>query len=1202
MGRGVRCAQKMDKRKRVGSKILCSIKQLLFNVEKRVLFMSSKKKNNKPKHHRQKSFSPRHAVMQAKVELSKSKDPESVFNQVRSAIPLGEINDLADWMMQSDKFSSRVFGNPFPRSSREWNVSMIPQPASYMQEFRWACVMLKRYANQLSEFVVKANQFTQSFLLADYADCTSILDDIEVKFGSSIWLIKRRISLLHSAHGLEAQKKFAQSVKDDTGFQFQLIKFLTHYISYRSETTVSPARFMHDLKQTLDGMNLSAGFRAYINFHVLVELPRDIRMLAEIIRHEFGSSVIDRYETFLSVIYHTLLECDKSHYNWVRRLCLDLDTGIDDPRLHGLLNSFPDEYVFTDTISQENINLFQFIVNGNDKAAFDAGLKILQKDPTDLGAIYLTALCGDPEKLKSSELKSSKIPVYLPALISLFSSETISDEWVSLIRLVWILENAPISYFLTDLISREFSPDPILTKSYLPFKFAAWSWKSHPAALLWLDSISDRTTYLDEISSINPEVAVQASYLIHGVSDKNICINGYVGIRNALSEGNLKASLTEAGKLTNNPHKFFARYAIKARTYCLLHLGEHEECIKEVVRNHILHNENIGIFPIREIYEEIDDVCRETLNSSLEYVIFCSLYVDEEATQQQYIRNDSAEDFLSAHGVSMPSCITTLAGNFDKDLLVYFLSKVCKESTYDTWMNFDCSKDVAKERVEICRAIIQLEPAMKDECQAEIRDIMQRLKIKERLREIDQSKIYVDVESVKKAARKNLGDSFARYLSFVESGMTHEDIEIRKMTASFIAEKNIDALVSLEYPQHEMSSLLGNMVVLLRDEFVSSNQHGLDGYLSVRIRHNTLAGQLWSPFDNEHLHLTKGSSGNGEAHDGYWSNRLGMPADSYDFHLFTQALSIFNDAYEELIGEIKSTWIKVAKTKEDPGFINFMLTKPEIGYLSLQVKPNMEFDTFLDSVIDYFFHAKLEPSLERVRSSLQTEAKSRINKLLDELSVSCEAISLDTSALRAAIGHARTNSQTTIDRLTEWFRVAVIEKREPFSIEEAVSITDASIKTACSEFKSNYRHMTPEMADYKMQANLTSFVDLLFIAFDNVVRWSDMGVPSADVCVGFVDNSVVVKIESPVSKTVNSTENISRVKSIYEKVQLDPFSQSVTKEGGSGFYKMQKILHHDFALENIDRKPSLSFEFTDNDTFLVTFKIPISEVRCLEEN
>src|SRR5207253_2252884 len=154
---------------------------------------------------------------------------------------------------------------------------------------------------------------------------------------------------------------------------------------------------------------------------------------------------------------------------------------------------------------------------------------------------------------------------------------------------------------------------------------------------------------------------------------------------------------------------------------------------------------------------------------------------------------------------------------------------------------------------KVCRMLLEMDPEYAESYRTEIKDILRRLMIQKRIREIEQSKIFVDVEGLKNKLKKTMKESFSRYLSFLKSNVqpsTQSDVKDAIQLASL---GSLDKLIKLSLPENEVTDIFQRMVVEFRDQFVSSTEHGLDGYLSVRIRHGTLEGQLRRPLEAANL-------------------------------------------------------------------------------------------------------------------------------------------------------------------------------------------------------------------------------------------------------------------------------------------------------------------------------------------------------------
>jgi hypothetical protein len=526
--------------------------------------------------------------------------------------------------------------------------------------------------------------------------------------------------------------------------------------------------------------------------------------------------------------------------------------------------------------------------------------------------------------------------------------------------------------------------------------------------------------------------------------------------------------------------------------------------------------------------------------------------------------------------------------------LLVFLKEICVEQVMDTWIEFASSSDVALERVEVCKLLADRDPENNDIYQSEIRDIMRRLTIRKRITEVEQSKIYVDTESVKDVAKRVLCEDYKRYLAFRRSGMSQEHRKAIIIANNSIKSGHFEEFLALKFPRNEMSALLEKMVVYLRDEFVASSQHGLDGYLSVRIRHGTLESQLRSAFESEFLLTHKCAEAKEYSPNQFWLERLAF-VNSQDADEVNRCFKDFSSQFDSLVNTIKKEWIQIQKKPDDPGRINFVLLEPEIDYICTCMSEETTLDEFIGLVLDYFITDKLEPSLKNMRRDVQEEIKPRLNELLTQLQTSVEKIgpNVRVHELRSAIGRARPACQNTLDRVASWLRLAKTEKKEPFLLDEVISISESSVRASCSAF-SVVRKIDEPILDLLLQASLPSFVDVMCLIFDNIVRHSGYtDQPEGTVTATFEEPFLCIRVDNRVSDCAATDSKRRQVDEIRKTLTNQLFSTSVSKEGGTGFIKAQKILNHDFRMHNGQFTPSLSFGFTNDNGFCVEVKIPI---------
>lgn len=1138
----------------------------------------------------------------AKVVLSKSKNPAYAIFKARQILNSANYSDFLNWLRLNPYLYKRAFAQPFPDSVEDLRTHPSSPPLSLENELRWCFSMLHPHLSKLDSFNNLREQMDDAFLAGNETQCFMLLDNIQEVYGTSIWFLKKKVTFIQHFQGLERQKIFAETIKSKRESISGFITYIVHYISYRSEPSVTPNSFLSNYQALLSSLDADSNLVVYLRQHILSLPPDTEDDLAGLLCFETAGSMIDAYEMLVNIIQLTIANNLKSIYPLIASVIKKLIKEISDIRLARalcLINTSGniDNLCLKRNIGKPQLSFYDHLANSV------PCFPINGENHIDSTSRIISSVCRIIFA-HSQEKKSLLIPqeTYQSLQSILCGERNHNSSAAHLTRIAWALEGNCAAHFLHLIL--DWAECAYLDVSSQPswFRHIVGLGQITPLEFWWIKDPDVRVLYCaifsDKLSPLSKwliyEVMNEPNDHIYSEPDPedyklwrkmHLCIR----------TNKLSPTLELAEKLLESNNAFFQHQALRTVPFCLTKLDQQEKCINFLAKHTILNPETIFLLPIKEVIETLSIESQKQMAGILSFAIVTDLYVTISGSDLSYLRSFVAEDFLSLNKMSRPSELRYHSGKYNLPQLIYFLRTICTESVMDTWIIFESSIEVAKERVAVCQLLTEIDPEKTEEYQAEIRDIMRKLALKRRLREVEQSKIYVDTSSVKVVSRKILLESFMRYMSFLKTGMSSEEKQILKNTRQRVAQGDVDALLSGAFPRNEMSELFESIIVQLRNEFVSSSQHGLDGYLSVRIRHGTLAGQLRGPLEAEHLVTLQDSKSGKYKDNDYWPKTLQIDDSSNEKEL-QSALSGFTKSYDDLIEKIKSSWLQIKKSPEDNGLVDFTLLRPEVDYLSTGIRENMTFESFLEYVFDYFFSEKLEPSLKNIREKLQANAKPHINDLLLTLQTTVEKAlgSNKTWPLRSAIGKARTQLQNVIDRITEWFRLAEAEMlREPFSVEEAVNISVASIQAACPDFEANI--CTPaNLDDFRIAGNLPSFVDLLFLVFENAVRHSQMAPkPVVNIDVSVENDVLHIKAYNELGKDVPMDEIIVKTQAIQNCLATNVFSESVATEGGSGFYKMQKILHHDFCQNEAGRKPVLDFGIAENTVFYVNMAIPI---------
>ena len=289
--------------------------------------------------------------------------------------------------------------------------------------------------------------------------------------------------------------------------------------------------------------------------------------------------------------------------------------------------------------------------------------------------------------------------------------------------------------------------------------------------------------------------------------------------------------------------------------------------IEVVVDGYLTDLKVVRMLPIAGCIKALDRELTRKVAGRLSTPIILDLFTrfvdDSRVSQRRY----AYDDFLRVNGMKRPSDLRARVTDFNRFQLVYYLRYVCVPQVMEISISFENSQQVEDERLMVCALLIEVDAAnMAIEYEAEIREITKKQVIQGGIRQVEQSKISIDLEPVRRWAERNLRDNYLRYQSLFSSGMSEpsssdaistSDLLDERVTHQKSSNKDED-LPEIgqdvpEVPANEAVSLLLKMVSSLLRECYLDPFHGLDCYISMRIRHGALSGQLRAPLEEEKL-------------------------------------------------------------------------------------------------------------------------------------------------------------------------------------------------------------------------------------------------------------------------------------------------------------------------------------------------------------
>lgn len=1133
-----------------------------------------------------------------------SHNPLATVSGARNSLRISDLRTLARWLHHVRHGNQGVFHGQNPRKIAHLGLQPVLAPVPIEREIIWTSELLKYHATQIKAFIPIAQTFEKSLLAGKYSDCRILLDEIAAQLGLSLWEIENRIALLQLEEGLEKQKRYAADLRVDRD-QADFISFIIFSLSHRNEDSATSGRFATNLSDQLVKWEVDSDLQAYLLFRLANQPPKDDLALASILRYEAVFPLIDYYETFIRLAQIKFSESNESTYHGIfLRELGDLGTLVNDCRIErilfsaGISDSLCDGHLICDLSARDAL------AKGEAGAAVEFAAHAQEQQPLNISN-YITEAQAKAELLASQQ----DSPPNLSAKIASFSlaiagrRDNLRDAELGLEKICLNFRLMGFSSALKSFLYHELSPDPLPNKN-LGLRAFFDSPFLNPTALRHFRLPIQQDNYLRILLNrygSRPAIAIESIAAGVGIASANLTLEALdtpqtsiesiqANLDSLLARNELSEALEVARKYSSPAPSRLRRSASRVECYCLLKLERTEDLVERIVSICVSDPTLSQLLPIRQAATLLNKQTRKQLAAKLSTPILLDLYsrgVDDKFNKP---RAYAYEDFLIAHKLERPSQLGDCYTLFELGQVIYYLRFVCSPSVMQSSSVFSGTRQVEEERLAVLSLLARIDPDNGNDYRAEIRDITRNQIIRQGVRQVEQSKIFANIALIRKWANSNLRESFNRYQALVKAGIggdypAFEDA-FRKLLTGAPLPKEL-----LEIPKNEAMDLLVQLIQALFRECTINPEHGLDSYLSMRIRHGTLSGQLRSPLELEKI-ITQRESGSQE----YKSNSHWLRTLSYiDHHALVaidNRLARFSKEYDSFIDRIAKDLIQVRSNEKQQGLFDVHLTSVGAWYLITETKESTTFDHFLDMCFELFWASVEEQCLKKVRDVIDNQLKKDLNALFDGLADDIDKLSGDNSAtyLNSAIRTAQTGSQQALDHVKAWFQLSRTLSTSELSFNDFVDIGIACVKRTHPEFSpAIVRHVS----DLPLIASLTLVSDIFIIIFDNI--WRHSGIPrnpNVEIAVTNESERLRIIIENEVADGIRTAEVEAKVNRIKGSILDGAYKTSVRSEGGTGFIKLRKIIGNTESAQ-----PILDFGFRADGRFFVDLEIHVMEIR-----
>ncbi len=1084
---------------------------------------------------------------------------------------------LAGRFARHPAYRALTLGHPFPKDMSELSKNVIFATEKFPKEFAWLASLVRAHAEEIQSFVRIRQELETAFLTGNNHRIEELHKDAEAAFGQSVWLSESRILYLDLPGVTGSKVHYTQSMRDAP----PVFAYLVSWVSYRASAGVSPNEADRLLTHVLGEFSGLGGIASILNGRYL-ELNEDTA--AEILSHSDSLPLLDRYQIMLSVLQclfasNAIPADDDSP---IRRVLADLCAHINDPQLYRLARAIGIEIAAA--VDEGFLSLQDDFNRGRfSKVIVDINRRSDLKDIETLELLLRSKMMvGEIEEAFVGELDArtlyNQIETDLAAVLS-YAEEGVEAR-VRLQKFILSHCNSSWAASLRLLLERQSHDERVFEPNRFQTALGLRATVNQAQLVLTLPfgKVRERVM-LRIVAEHGNSVTVATLARLCGVplvafTEEQSSIDRAIIV---LRHGESSSAITWLKDLVaSSEPKIVQLEGLRLLAAAYWRDGQIAEMADLTARLFVQSRYFGAVLPIRDLVEELLkrhneplalSQTRGRLSVSIVFDIF-SRYISSDLDAE---RADSYKDVLKANGVRKASELHQVLDRFPVNELVYFLRFVCVADVLDQSLALDSSRAVEDERVAILLLISELiagktPAAIKDE----LREIRTRQVVRDTTLRLDESKIYVNVEGIRRAIDVSMRDDWNRY-RLMNDGIETALFEILEKVRS---EKTDPLRIYFANPS-ERFALLRKIITALRDEFTLNKEFGLNSNLSTNIRHGYVEREIRAPLLARNL-VTNKDGLDFYLPNKFWLERLASDNPETESRL-SALFEKFSRRIDDEIDRVNRKLLRVQSDETPEGLFRYYLSDAAIMASDATWSSKETFDEFVDAIFAIFWEGT-QRNLVVVRDALRSDV---LAELIDSLNALAQDVAADgydklLPDLEHAITMVQTETRDAVERVASWFTLSSNNEYQDFDLAIAFQAGMNTVKTYFrnlsihEEYTSNGEIMMSGWC-------LPIFARLFFLILDNAATHGARNRSHLKISmfVEVQDDHLFIRATNDLPSDHNHAELANRVLEINRDYAQPKAMELLSEEGGSGYPKIWKLLKTDLR-KNHDLLVSVS--------------------------
>ncbi len=1121
--------------------------------------------------------------------VGKSKERKRIASNIKNNLNYPELCNASDYIEKNipKAFQGIILGNPLPQNYEQLGfLPEIPYLGEKIDAELNSCLLgIRKYSYEINLFLTYKKEFETNLLIGNYKDAEKYISKVEQEICFSLWSLESRFVLLELSGKAPKSKELLNDfnkINDSHG----VTKGIVHYLSLRAEKSLSINRYIGDLEMALGRIKLKnpdviQAYKDFYRFKLTYLNHTDFENYAGILSLDFAHSIIDRYLNLTRLLTNLLAvssylneeeEKIKTLKSYISNRVDYIIRKVNDPILFKLKlfsgkSIFP---AFDLKNSYDDIKVIDLYTSGLYSEAEKLLPDLLLKKPTqfDLYQLYIKSLIyqkkpfvpfGNPKSVQNSILSD----IY--TITSVKSNP--SQAGLNLLRIANNLSSSILSYGIVDFVNYQTSgkkerqlmarisyniANPIINEIYIEdterLAFLEMLSEKFPNSLT-INFFKEKlkgTDFLKTYEKKIPKARYKVEYAQSLQKDQN-----YID------------AIPEWEYLLENFSDTTPIYELSLVNLfnAYLKLNRLDDCIKLFVDSYFFNKYIIEKIETDELIQKINSNRFRTINKTIDLPIFYTIVnADEVETHIAFeLYNKSLE--IKKPSEIFQQSISLI--NVNNEKLLYYLKNTCSPKILRHSTYIINSKERLEERLAIAYHIKKIDSD--NNIDFEIKSIENILVIQQGLIDLDESKIYVNEEGILAGELQEYEAIFERFK--VISGIADKNklllLERGKLT-TFSTEENTE-IEKTEYSNNPVFEIYMELFDAVKDKFLNS-QFGIVAYLSTRIRHGVLIGELRPIFEKHNLITLKEGKSSSYRRNYYWD----LIYSNFSLEKQEQIqilLKDFSSKIDGLIFDLIKKHLQVYKPDiNEEGWFNYEFEDNTLWYHSIASIYCKTFSDFVEQAFAVLWQ-RTDENLNHIRDKILNDILNEFNNHFNELERKLlqHIEPNDGYQLMKSIKDCSTEVQTVMQKISRWFKRSEV-KIPDFQLIELINIiceySNKSNPYKNLEIEKNYNY------DLKIKGSLkTHFADLLRIFLENIINHSSEEVNDIQTKISTFkgeDGKLHIDIENEIT----DKQKLDALKETWEGGKFD--SAKLVVEKNSGYHKAFKIMTYDLKNPNAD--------------------------------